>query len=252
MKIARMFWDIETSPNVGLFWRAGRKQWIPYENIIRESAIICICWKWEGAKKIHSLTWDKGDDREMIGAFIAEAEKADEMVAHYGDRFDLPWFNAQCLKHGFEAPVQSKTIDTCVIAKRRFHLNSNRLDYLAKLLLGEGKTPTEYDWWVKILLENDKAALAKMVKYCKVDVGLLERIYERLAPFHAPKTHVGVLNGAPAWTCARCGSREVRRKKRRVTAMGTVQHSMLCNACRRHYTISNANWNAFRDCQAAV
>ena len=251
-KIARMFWDIETAPNIALVWRTGRKQWIDYENVVRESAIICICWKWEGAKKVHSLTWDNGDDREMVGAFIEESAKADEMVAHNGDRFDIKWFNSQCLKHGFDPPAEAKTVDTLAIARRRFYLNSNRLDYLGKLLTGEGKTPTEFSWWKQILLENDPAALAKMVRYCKQDVRKLEQVYEKIVGYHKPKTHVGVLNGRPKWTCARCGSREVKRNRRAVTAKGTVSHTMLCKECHRYYTISNVAWHAFLDWKAAA
>ena len=245
----RLFWDIETSPNIGFFWRAGRTRWIDYDNIVQESAIICICWKWEGVKKVHSLTWDNGDDREMVQQFLEVADKADELVAHNGDRFDLKWFNSQCLKHDLDPPAEAKTVDTLVIAKRRFNLNSNRLDYLAHLLLGEGKTPTKFEWWKRIVLDNDPKMLAKMVRYCKKDVALLERVYEKLARFHGPKTHVGVLAGKPKWTCAHCGAEDVRRKKRRVTARGTIQHSMVCKDCRRHFTISNTTYHAYQDAQ---
>jgi hypothetical protein len=36
----RLFFDIETSPNIGLFWSAGFKLNIAPENIIKERAII--------------------------------------------------------------------------------------------------------------------------------------------------------------------------------------------------------------------
>ena len=80
--VKRLFWDIETSPNIGFFWRASEKTFIPYDNIIREGAVICICYKWEGESKVHSLTWKDGDDREAVKAFLKVARTADEMVAH--------------------------------------------------------------------------------------------------------------------------------------------------------------------------
>jgi hypothetical protein len=49
----RLFYDIETSPNIGLFWQSGYKLNIDHSNIIQERAIICICWKWEGQKEVH-------------------------------------------------------------------------------------------------------------------------------------------------------------------------------------------------------
>ena len=40
--IKRLFFDIETSPNIGYFWRAGYKLNIGADNIIEERKIICI------------------------------------------------------------------------------------------------------------------------------------------------------------------------------------------------------------------
>lgn len=245
--IKRLIWDIETSPNIGFFWKSGFKLFVPPSNIIREKAIICICYKWEGQKAVHSLTWDEGDDRQMIEDFAPIMEQADELVAHNGDRFDLKWFNAQCLRHNVVPPLQPKTIDTLVIARRRFYLNSNRLDYLAHLLLGYGKIHTDFDLWRDIVIDNDLAALRKMVTYCKEDVRIVELIYEKLSGYHEPKSHAGVMAGLPKWTCAHCASRDVRRKKRRVTARGTVQHSMVCNDCRKHSTVNNVDYANFID-----
>jgi len=237
--IKRLFWDIETSPNVGLFWKSGYKVSIPPENIIQEKKIICICWKWEGHKRVFSATWDKGDDSKLIEEFLPVLESADEAVAHNGDGFDLKWFNAQAMQYGLVVPADTKTVDTLVIARKRFYLNSNRLDYIARLLFGEGKRETGYQLWKDILLHNDPKALKDMVAYCQEDVRLLERIYEQIAPFHAPKTHVGVLLGEPRWTCPHCGSYDMRRKKRRPTAKGMIQHSMVCNDCFKHCTLSD-------------
>lgn len=246
-KFKRLFWDLETSPNIGFFWKASKKQWIPYDNVIREKAIICICYKWEGQKTIHSLTWDDGDDEQLVRDFWPILEEADELVAHNGDKFDLKWFNSQCLQYGLPGIPDTKTVDTLAIARRRFYLNSNRLDYLGSLLLDRGKEAAPFELWTKIVLDNDQKALAQLVKYCKADVQLLEEIYQKLMPFHNPKSHMGVFEGKPRWTCPHCASESVRRKKRRVTAKGMVQHGMVCKDCHRHYTISNTVYHHFQD-----
>ncbi|MFO0004689.1 MAG: hypothetical protein ACK559_26520, partial [bacterium] len=91
-KRKRLFFDIETSPNLGLFWEAGFKKNIDYSNIIKERAIICICWKWEDDKEIGSVHWDnKQCDKSLLQKFIKVANEADELVGHNGDRFDLAW-----------------------------------------------------------------------------------------------------------------------------------------------------------------
>lgn len=238
--VKRLIWDIETSPNIGFFWKPGYNISIQPSNIIQEKAIICICYKWEGLKTVHALTWDRGDDTEMLRKFIEVMDSADELVAHNGNRFDLKWFNAQVLRAGLTPPLQPKTVDTLILARRRFYLNSNRLDYLGKFLFGEGKIKTEFSLWKDIVLDNDVAAMRKMVRYCKEDVRLVERVFHKIAGFNDPYSHAGVMAGLPRWTCAHCASDTVRRKKRRVTARGTVQHSMVCGACHRHSTINNA------------
>ena len=60
------------------------------------------------------------------------------MVAQNGDFFDMRWYNGRHLIHGLEPIPWGKTVDTYKIAKRYFNLNSYRLDYLGKLLFGNG------------------------------------------------------------------------------------------------------------------
>src|SRR6056297_181468 len=52
-KRKRLYFDIETSPNVTLTWRTGYKLNIPHDNIMEERAIICICYKWEGSDEVY-------------------------------------------------------------------------------------------------------------------------------------------------------------------------------------------------------
>jgi hypothetical protein len=224
-------------------WRAGWKITLSADNIINERAIICICYKWEGEKKVHSLCWDNGDDKEMIQKFQSVIEMADEMVAHNGDRFDIKWYNGRHLIHGLGPILQPKTVDTLKIAKRRFYLNSNSLDYLAKMLLGEGKNHTTFDLWKDLVLKNDPGAMTKMVRYCKKDVVLLERVWRKMRDYNAPATHAAI--GATGdvrdrWMCPHCASIDVHKSKTRVTAKGMKQHQMVCDRCGRYYTIANA------------
>ena len=249
----RLFWDIETAPNLGLFWSSGWKLSIPPENIIQERAVICICYKWQGEDRVHSLKWDRGDDRQMLVNFSGIIEKADEMVAHNGDNFDLKWYNGRHLIHDLPPIPQPKTVDTLKIARRRFYLNSNRLDYIAKLLFGEGKIGTGFGLWKKILLENDPKAMNKMVRYCKKDVLLLERVWERLRSYDPPATHVAVQrtgNPKDRWMCPHCGGANVHMNKTRATATGMIKHQMQCKDCSRYYSIANAVASYYREAKA--
>ena len=63
----RLFFDIEVSANIGLFWQSGFKLNIGPESIIKERAIMCICYKWEDSKEVHSLEWDsKQCDKKLL------------------------------------------------------------------------------------------------------------------------------------------------------------------------------------------
>jgi len=246
-KINRLFWDIETAPCKAYVWRSGWKITIPVDNIFQESSIICICYKWEGSNKVESIEWDNGDDKELCKEFMEVAELADEMVAHNGNRFDMPAFKARCVYHGLEPNPIYKTVDTLTMARGKFRFNSNRLDYLGKHLLGEGKISTDFSMWIDILEDNCEKAMAKMVKYCKKDVALLERVYHKLSPYSNENTHVGVLNGLDAWTCPKCGSEDVKRNGMYVTSMGVRKSEMKCNCCGRRYRISLSNLKKYTE-----
>lgn len=248
VKINRLIWDIETSPNIAFLWRCGYKMSVGHHNIIKERAVICICYKWEGEKKVHSLQWDKGDDKKMLEEFMEVAKQADELIAHNGDKFDIKWFNTRCLFHGIEPMADWKTVDTLVIARRRFTFNSNRLDYLGQFLLGEGKEDDGgFGTWRDIVLHNCPKAMKRMVKYCKKDVALLERVWKLLEPYHKPKTHVGTLNGQEKWTCPWTGSENVFKSKTRYTTAGTRQHQMKSKESGGYYTISQKAFEQYQE-----
>jgi predicted PolB exonuclease-like 3'-5' exonuclease len=241
-RVRRLFWDIETSPNIGFFWRPGWRVTLDAQNIINERAVICICWKWGGEKKVHHLEWDAGNDLDMIMEFAGVLEGADEAVAHNGDNFDMGWYNGRHLIHGLDPIPKTKTVDTYKIAAKNFNLNSYKLDYLARILLGEGKEHAEFDMWKDIVLYNDEAAMNKMVRYCKKDVVLLERVWEKLSSYVEPETHSAVVatgNVRDRWMCKHCGSSHVKKSKTNVTRAGMMQHQMQCLNCGRYYSIAN-------------
>ena len=235
----RLFWDIETSPNIGFFWRSGYKLSIGPDNIIQERGIICICYKWQGEDEIHSIQWDDGDDRRLVQTFAVISGQADELVAHNGDKFDLKWFNGRNVMHGLDPLPDYKTFDTLAWSRRMFNFNSHKLDYLADIFLGRKKIKTDFSLWKNIVLYNDKQAMKDMIKYCKRDVELLEGVYDEILPYCKVKTHAGVAEGLGRWTCPICASENVYTSKTRYTTMGMLQHQMLCKDCHKYFTISD-------------
>ena len=236
-KRRRLFFDIETSPNIGLFWEVGFKKTIAPDNIIKERAIICICYKWEGEKEVFSLSWDrKQSDKAMLQKFIEVANTATEIVGHNGDKFDLAWVRTRCLYHKIDMFPTYQTIDTLKVSRSKFKFNSNKLNYIADYLGIGQKIKTEFGLWKSIVLENDKSAMEKMIKYCKKDVVLLQQVFEALRSHMDPKIHYGVLFGTDRGACPECGSDELEIIRRRTTATGLKKIQYQCKTCHTYHT----------------
>lgn len=224
--------DIETSPNVGLFWSSGHKIAVGPENILEERQVICIAFKWLGHKSTHSLVWDykKGNkrDKQMLAEFSKVYAAADAVVAHNGDNFDIKWLKTRILYHKLPPLAETTQIDTLKEYRKNFKFNSNRLDYVAKFLGQEGKNPMSFEDW-KLVMKGNAAATRKMVKYCKKDVELLADLYERTRPYL--KDH-GIMRGflGDRDVCPNCGGSNNIKHGDRVTKTGRYQRYQ-CQDC---------------------
>lgn len=247
MKIKQLFFDIETCPNIGLFWEAGFKKNIPYDNIIQERRIICICYKWRHEKTVHYLVWDKNqDDKKMLSEFIKIAEQADEIIGHNGDKFDLPWIRTRCLFHNIPVFPNFTSLDTLKQARSKFKFQSNTLNYIAGFLGLGIKKPTSFDLWKEIVLNKNEKSLNYMIKYCKQDVILLEKVYNKLSNYITNKVHHGVANGGEKWSCPECGSNEMKLVNKRSSLLGTLRITLKCKSCGKHHTISETIYKEFQ------
>lgn len=237
-KRKRLYLDIETSPNLGMFWTAGFKLNLSPENIIKERSTICICYKWEGEKSVSFLTWDsKQCDKKMLKEFVKVMNQADELVGHNGDKYDIAWIRTRCLYHSIPMFPTYRSIDTLKVARSKFKFQSNRLDYIGRFLgVGKKKDTGGFDLWKRIVLQKDKAAMKKMVEYCKGDVLLLQRVHERMGTHIEPKTHYGVTFGYERGSCPECGSDHIRAMVKRTTATGLQKQQYQCQTCFKYHT----------------
>lgn len=244
MAFKRLFFDIETSYCQGWFWQPSFKTSITYDQVFKHSAIICICYKWQGSDKIYSLKWNKGDDKEMCLKFAEILEDSDEVVGHNGDRFDIPKFRTRLLLHGIESMQEIKSIDTLKIARQKFKFKSNRLDNIGKELGFGGKKETKgIELWHEIIQKNSKKAMAEMIEYCKRDVELLEKVFLKLEGFSKHKTHVGVFVGEDICSCPFCASEQTYFVQRRVSSNGIVKVQMKCTKCIKYFMVSLKAYN---------
>lgn len=238
-----LIYDLETSPNLGWFWRAGYKQNIQPNQITKERAIICVSYKWLGEDQVYNLSWDKNqNDKFLIEQFVEVLNEADLIVAHNGDNFDIKWLKTRALFHRIPTLPNYKQFDTLKVAKSKLYLNSNRLDYISKFLGFEGKIQTTPDLWNKVVMQNDRSAMKDMLDYCDEDVRQLEKVYHELKYLDNPRIHAGVLNGQIKQTSPITGTVNIKHVKIVTTNSGTIKHIMMDLDTGRVFEMSNTNY----------
>lgn len=241
-----LIYDIETSPNLGWFWRAGYKQNISHDQIVKERGIICVSYKWLGEDEVYNLTWDKDqNDYFLVEQFVEVLNEADLIVAHNGDRFDIKWLKTRALYHRIPMLPNYKQFDTLKVAKSKLYLNSNRLDYISKFLGHEGKIKTSIDLWLDIIFKNDREALNKMLEYCDEDVRQLEKVYNELKYLDNPSYHAGVIFGEVKQTSPITGTFDIEYIKTVSTNRGTVKHIMKDLETQRIFEMSDTNYKKY-------
>lgn len=224
-----LLWDIETTPMIVTTWGLFKPH-LDHANIRQESFIISGAWKWAEEDEVNAVSINirnPKNDRPVISALHKVLSMADVLVGHNGDKFDLRKFNARAIYHNLRPLPPIPTVDTLKVARKLFYFNSNRLDYLGKFLCGTGKIPTNYDLWMKIM-DKDAEALEKMVKYNKVDVLVLEKVYKRLRPYM--RNHPNTALYRDAVCCAACGS-EKYEKRGFHYLIATRRQRYRCNEC---------------------
>ena len=241
----RLFYDIETSQMTFKGWRTG-KQYVGGHQILTHTKIISIHWKWEGEDKVHNLDWglNKQCDKKLIGLFIKELNKAAEIVAHNGDRFDIKWIRTRAVKHGIEMHHSYNMIDTYKMAKKYLNLPSYSLKEICNFFdLPSKKDAGGISTWDKIQFDKDKAALDHLLFYGDGDIVSLEAVFKLLRKYSIPNMHYGVLAGGNKYDCPNCGG-IANHSKRYTTTAGTQQHYMRCRdiVCLTKFKINNKTY----------
>ena len=225
--------DCETTP-LKVYTFEIRKTFIPHNNIIDDSFLICWSAKWLFDSQIMSdvLTTqeaiDKNDNR-IVNSIWKIMESADVIIAHNGKRFDLPYLNYRFIMNGLKPPSPFQIIDTLDKSKRYFRFSSNRLDYLGILIRNKGKIKTDLDLW-KGCLEGDQTALNNMVTYNKEDISLLEEVYVFIRPYIHSHPNLSIYQESTEPSCPTCGSVDITECGHYVTMVNRYL-AFRCNSC---------------------
>lgn len=231
-----LFYDIETAQNLVAVFGLANNDWIDPSNIIRERYVISVAWKWSDESQVHSVSVldnpklyksDPFNDLHVITTFHKVMTEADVLVGHNSDSFDKRWLDTRALVHGLDPLPPIPSLDTYKVAKSKFYLNSNKLDYIGKLLKVGQKKHTTTGLWMRVL-QGDQKAVQEMVDYNKQDVILLEKVFLKLRPYmnnHINRELFGKIG------CPRCGSTKIQSRGLHRAISRNYQRYQ-CQACK--------------------
>lgn len=222
-----LFWDIEASnlnANYGF--------------------VFCVGYKWQGEKKVHvidirdfkSFKKDTTDDKEVLKAFEEVYNSADVTVAHYGQRFDLPFIQTRRMMQSLGPMANVPMIDTWRISKYKLKLNSNRLETISRSIPTnkDFKTPVEGHHWVKGAAGNDKS-IQYIVDHCIADIKVLEKVFDTIAPLATGTPNLSKLFHGDIEGCPMCASKNTHKRGLYLTGRGKKQRRY-CSDCGHWFT----------------
>ena len=227
MKPKILFWDIETSPNLAYTWTKYFPNGGSVVGFQKEWDLLSFAYKYQGSDKVVCKTrqdYKDKTDKSLVQELHRILNDADIIVAHNGNSFDIKKANARFLFHKLGPTKVPSAIDTKLVAKRYFSFNSNSLNDLGQFLgLGKKAETGGFQLWLDCMA-GKSAAWAKMSKYNKQDVVLLEKVYERMRPYMIDHPSVSLLAGdIKNVGCANCGSHRLQGNGVRATKANLVQ-----------------------------
>lgn len=211
------------------------KQRIPHANIVNDWFFLSWAAKWLFSAEVMSDVLSPKEavhktDKRICESLWELIDAADVVIAHNGDKFDLPKIRSRLILNDIKPPMPYLQIDTLKIAQKQFGFSSNRLDYLGKILVGDQKIKTDYELWVKCM-EGDKDALLQMEEYNKKDVSLLEEIYVKFRPWIKSHPNLAVVMDAKEPCCPNCGSFEFEDGEGYYTTPQNRYVAVRCKSC---------------------
>ena len=233
-----LIFDIETAPLLSYTWGTFKQNVIEVD---RDWYMMTFAYKWLGEKK----TYVKGlpdfktrfkrnpeDDTDLVKALWKLLDEADVVIGHNGDAFDIKKANARFIACGLGKPSFYQTVDTLKVARKYFKFTSNRLDALGDLLgVGRKIDTGGFKLW-KGCMDGDMKAWAKMCKYNKQDVDLLEDVYMKLRPWMDNHPNSNVYDDTYD-NCPTCGSDKLYKDGFRQTRVAAYQRYQCqdCGSC---------------------
>jgi DNA polymerase elongation subunit (family B) len=228
MKI--LYLDIETAPaDAKVFSLAVR--YINPKYITKPGYTLCWAAKWEGSRDILYSGLDITDEADMIASMHDLLMQADAVVHYNGTKFDMPTLNREFIKGGLPPVSHVHEIDLLKTVRKRFRFESNKLDYVCRMLgIGAKEQHKGIQLWYECM-EGNMNSWRKMQSYNKQDVRLLPKLYKRLLPWITGHPNVGLYKESKLPVCMHCGSTNLVELSVPYTSKTLRYQAYTCNTC---------------------
>lgn len=227
--------DIETAPIRAFVWGIWNVN-VGINQI--QSDWFCLTWaaKWLFEDKVYSGKLKpkevaEQNDKRIIQGIWKLINEADIVIAHNGEKFDIPKLNSRFILNGLQPPLPYQQIDTLKHIRRQFGFTSNKLDYVNKLLNLERKKDTNFELWENCMKGNADA-LSEMEAYNVQDVRILEETYLQIRAWIKPHPNMGLfILDEKEHRCPNCGSSELTEQGKTYNTTANVYNLMRCDNC---------------------
>ena len=228
--------DIETAPIRGWVWGIWNQN-VSIDQIQSDWFVLTWAAKWLFEDKVYSgsLTAKEAiaqDDKRIMEGVWELLNEADIVVAHNGDKFDIPKLNTRFLLNGMNPPLPYQSIDTLKHIKRNFSFTSNKLEFVNRMLGLPRKTHHEgFTLWSKCYT-GDSESLKKMLDYNINDVKILEETYLMLRPWIKPHPNTALfILDEHASRCPTCGSANLIEQGKKYYTTVNAYSQFRCGNC---------------------
>lgn len=206
-----LYYDIETTLAISYHWGVWKQNLSARQREI-PSHLLSHAWAWnDGEVSGTVLTPEEvlaHDPSRLVHEAWDLLDKCDVLVAHNGKNFDVKMLNAYFLSYGLPPPSPYKVIDTLHMAKRKFRLEFNSLDFIAKYLQVTNKIVNGgIDLWIGCA-KGDHDSLRLMLEYNFGDIVTLRDVYKKLVAWDNDGVNMSLYNHSD--TCPHCASRKIK------------------------------------------